>query len=1048
MLSMHEIVKTYEAGDTKVPALKGISLHFRRNEFVSILGPSGCGKTTLLNIIGGLDQYTSGDLVINGISTKNYSDSDWDSYRNHSIGFVFQNYNLIPHQTVLSNVELALTLSGVSKEERRRRAAEALDRVGLGDQLEKKPNQMSGGQMQRVAIARALVNNPDILLADEPTGALDTSTSVQIMDLLKEIAKDKLVVMVTHNPELANQYSTRIINIRDGLITGDSNPFDGQEEVLPQGAPAETGAGEKKAKTGKKAKKPSMSMLTALNLSLKNLLTKKARTILVAIAGSIGIIGIALILSISYGINNYIDKLQEDTLSSYPITLNSEEQDYSSLSTVMQRSSEKNPDQDPNRIYVDNSLAGMLNALGSTKTNDLKSFYAYYRAHQDELADALTDVRVTYDFTMYAYSQDGKTQINPTTIFDHLGADFSSVLGLMSSTAMSRFSVFSEMLDSRSLLSSQYDVLAGAWPEKFDEVVLVVDENNKISNMSLYILGLRDQDDIATYFEQLTKGEYSQSGDVEFTDQISYSYEDFIGMTFYIVPNSDFFAPAGKTYDTKSGTAPLYEDIRNQPGYDQSAFVKANGIPIHISGIVRPNPNATSTSITGTIGYTRDLSNYLYTFYLTRPTLLAQTASPDYDITTGLEFDKGQYDNLSNEEKIEYLEWYLAQEENQDDKADIARAVLLRNMDSLLDDEVKAQMAGMSLQEKANAVVTDLETLLQTNPEAFKTILLQIIQAMAPDQYEQIAAYASQFSAQALYEALKEQGYAFESLDDATQSQLAGLILSKYSEEEINDILALILKYKLRQEYQQTYAAMSQDSLCVLFDTTLYPAMTDEQKAALYDTYLPSRVSPNSYDDVMKQFGRVDTDNPKSISFFPKDFNSKDIVSDFITRYNDQTEESKKVTYTDFIGLLLSSITTIINIISYVLIAFVSISLVVSSIMIGVITYISVLERTKEIGILRAIGASKRDVSRVFNAETLIIGFAAGLIGILATILLCLPVNLIIRLLSGVSAVQAALPFAGAIILVLISMFLTFIAGLIPARLAAKKDPVVALRTE
>ena len=915
MLELKKIIKDYNVGDTSVRALNGIDLAFRHSEFVSILGPSGCGKTTLLNIIGGLDQYTEGDLVIDGVSTKRYRDADWDTYRNHSIGFVFQNYNLIPHQSVLSNVELALTLSGVSKAERRRRAEEALRKVGLTKQFKKKPNQMSGGQMQRVAIARALVNDPEILLADEPTGALDTATSVQVMDLLKEISKERLVIMVTHNPELAEKYSTRIVRLLDGQLVSDSAPMT-EDEIATERERAETAAKERGA-AGRKEKKRevrrrSMSLGTALSLSLQNLMTKKTRTFLTSFAGSIGIIGIALILSLSNGIQNYIDRVQEDTLSTYPIALNETTQDYSALMSAMVESGKETAEHRDaeGTIYVDDSLAQMMSAMYSTSTNDLKSFKAYIDSHMDEIAPLVSDIQFQYAFDMQIFSGDGKTRINPTTVFEHMDESFSSMISMMQNYSgavdfAGSFNVFSEMLDNDALLQAQYDVIAGDWATEPDEVMLVVRDNNSISNMVAFILGLEDQETLADAMTTvMTGGEYHSA-------KPSYSYDEFLGMTFYVVPNDKYYVKTARTYEKDGVTYPVWADVREMDGFDQAAFAKENGVPMHISGIIRKSEGAVATSISGTVAYRSALGDEIRAKCAAGEVTKQQLLTPDVDVFSGLLFERVVY-----------------------------------------------------------------------TPET-----------------------AADFLA---------------SLDTANREMLRAYIA---------------------HEMDMDTSLVSDEMLAGVFAGL--DAQSFERMAAMFQPKTAATYKGN-----LKALGYVDASLPKTINFYAKDFASKDAIQDFIAAYNDAADDEQKIHYVDMIGIFLSGVTTILDVISYVLIAFVSISLVVSSIMIGIITYISVLERIKEIGILRAMGASKRDISRVFNAETLIVGFCAGAIGIIATILLCLPINAIVHALSGVYSVNAVLPAAGGVILVLISMFLTFVAGLVPALIAANKDPVVALRTE
>ena len=867
MLQLKNITKNYLSGNNEVQALKGIDIEFRENEFVSILGQSGCGKTTLLNIIGGLDRYTSGDLIINGKSTKEFKDKDWDTYRNHSVGFVFQSYNLIPHQTVLANVELALTISGVGKTERRKRAIEALQKVGLGDQINKKPNQMSGGQMQRVAIARALVNDPDILLADEPTGALDSKTSVQVMEILKEISKDRLIIMVTHNPELAKKYSSRIVKLLDGKIIDDSNPYKSSEEDVKK-------ARNKKDKSGK----ASMKFTTAVRLSLNNLMTKKGRTFLTSFAGSIGIIGIALILSLSHGMQSYINRVEEDTLSSYPLTIQEASIDVTSMLEAMMGNGEKEEHND-NKIYSRPIVNNILETV-STKlqTNNLEEFKKYLESGDTNIKDYINAIQYEYNLNLNIYKQnEDKTyqQVNPSKVFDELGfgemmESRQSASSMMSSSmAMTQTDVWTEMLDNQNLLQSQYDVLAGKWPTKYNEVVLIVDENNEISDYTLYSLGIKDIKELNESMEKIKNKEKVEAGESE-----SYSYDDLLNYKFKILLNTDYYK--------KSGNA--WQDMSNDDEYMKN--VVDNAEEITIVGIIKPNKETVSSSGAGMIGYTKELKEYVINKINETEIVKEQKESPNINVFTGIEFP-----------------------ENQNSSFDYSQ----------LTDEQRMYMSTLS------------------------------------------------------------------------EAELA--------------------------ELMKNYA---------------------ENSTATYDSNLSTLVV-------------VDLNKPSTINIYPKDFESKDMITTRISEYNDkQTNDGKEenvITYTDIVGVMMSSVSTIINVISYVLIAFVGISLVVSSIMIGIITYISVLERTKEIGILRSIGASKKDVSRVFNAETLIIGLVAGLIGIVVTLLLNIPINMIIKSIVGISNISK-LPTAGAIILVVISVGLTMIAGLIPARFAAKRDPVEALRTE
>ena len=1033
MLALKSITKDYLTGDNTVHALKGVDIGFRSNEFVSILGASGCGKTTLLNIIGGLDRYTSGDLVINGRSTKSFKDADWDAYRNHSIGFVFQSYNLIPHQSVLTNVELALTISGVSKAERRKRAAAALERVGLGDMLNKKPNQMSGGQMQRVAIARAIVNDPEILLADEPTGALDTATSVQIMDILKEIAKDRLVIMVTHNPDLAAEYSTRIIKVKDGLVIDDSDPYSVEEASAPV----------KKAQKMKKA----LSMKTALSLSLNNLMTKKARTFLTSFAGSIGIIGIALILSLSSGIKAYINDVQEDALSSYPIMLQQETQDYTARFEAMTEAREDASRQvveGEKEIFVDDSLVNMLSAMMSTTKNDLRAFKAHLDAHKEELKDCITDIRYTYNFNMQIYSSDGNTRINPTTLVDNMGDSISGMIGMMSqnnslyeSSYATIMNIFHEMLDNTELMQSQYDVVAGEWAYDAHDVMLVVNKNNALTNLVLYVLGLKDQAELSDMVTMVLSGE---KPDFEYDD---YTYADFLGMQFYIIPNSEFFVKTGKTYEQDGVSYPIWEDVRTRKDFDQQSFVTncENKVALNIKGIIRPNPDAVSTSITGSIAYNGSLTKEI--MELVRQSEIAKqqiTLTPGYDVVSGLPFDDGRYDDLSEKEKIGLISSFL------DGRNALKAELMLEILASSVDELAAAEVASMTKEGKASFVASDFYALADLTPDEFKTLMLAMM-SMDP-QYKDLLPMLEQMDAAQFIEMMRSQG----GLDKTkmTEEMVAGYtaFLMQLPDEQL-DLLALAIKKEAMsgsaiEEMLENYTTAE---LASMFDEA-FAKMTDEEKVALFDQNVKAMLSETTLDKRTVELGFVDEENPATISLYAKDFDGKEVLTDFIDSYNKEVGEEKEIRYTDIVGLMLSSVTAILDAISYVLIAFVSISLVVSSIMIGIITYISVLERTKEIGILRAIGASKHDISKVFNAETLIVGFCAGAIGILATILLCLPINALIHYFSGINSINAALPPVGGVILVVISMFLTFFAGLIPARIAAKKDPVTALRTE
>ena len=852
MLRLENIRKEYVTGDSKVEALKGISLNFRKNEFVSVLGQSGCGKTTLLNIIGGLDRYTSGDLIINGKSTKEFKDRDWDSYRNHSVGFVFQSYNLIPHQSILSNVELALTLSGVSKSERRKKAIKALEDVGLGDQVHKKPNQLSGGQMQRVAIARALVNDPEIILADEPTGALDTQTSVQVMEILKKISKDRLIIMVTHNPNLAEEYSSRIIKILDGKIIDDSNPYSKEEE-------------EKEDRTSKANSKVSMSFFTALSLSLNNLMTKKGRTILTSFAGSIGIIGIALILSLSSGMQSYINRVEEDTLSSYPITVQEETIDMASMMTSLMGDTEETNHED-GKVYSKNIVNDMLSTI-STKiqSNNLEEFKKYLDDENSEIKNYINAVQYSYnlDLNIYKADEDEVVQVNPSQIFSKLG------MGDMENMMFAETDVWQELLDNQELLEAQYDVLAGKWPENYNEVVLIVDENNEIYDYTLYALGILNQDELEDKYKKIQDGE-----EVKDEETKEYTYDELLNTKFKLLLNTDYFKKDGN----------IWIDNSEDEKYIKEKLEDAD--EISIAGIIRPKEGTVATAMSATVGYTKELKEHVINEVNDAEIVKEQKENPDINVFTGAKFP-----------------------EDTDKAFDF----------SSLTDEQKMYMASLSQEEMA----------------------------------------------------------------------------------------------ELMQQYAENASA--------------------------------------TYEGNLEKMGVVDLNNPSKISIYPKDFESKDKIATAIENYNQKQrndgKEENVITYTDLVGTMMNSVSNIIDAISYILIAFVGISLVVSSIMIGIITYISVLERTKEIGILRSIGASKKDISRVFNAETFIVGLGAGILGIGVTLLLNIPINMIIKAVTDINGL-ASLPVVGGVILVLISMVLTVIAGLIPAKMASKKDPVEALRTE
>ena len=861
MLELKNIKKSYKTADFTQVALDNINLEFRKSEFVSILGPSGSGKTTLLNIIGGLDRYDSGDLIINGKSTKDFKDRDWDEYRNNSVGFIFQSYNLIGHINVLSNVEMSMTLSGVGSKEKRRRALEVLEKVGLKDHAYKKPNELSGGQMQRVAIARALVNNPDIILADEPTGALDSNTSIQIMELIKEISKDKLVIMVTHNPELAQKYSSRIIRLLDSKIIDDTMPYNPTKKER-----------EDAKKDSKKSRKTSMSFLTALSLSINNLKTKKGRTILTAFAGSIGIIGIATIMSLSNGVQNYINRTQEETLSSYPLTIQENTIDASAMIELMMGQNDIDTStQEENKVYSNDIMNEVMCTMSSKiEKNNLKRFKEYLDTNREKINDSLTAIEYNYDLNLNIYSQrDGKTvKSNPSTVFEKIGMDFGG-----SNSMMSQFTstdVFLKQLDNEDLVHSQYNLLAGNWPQNYNEVVLLVDKNNQVSDYTLYSLGLKDQDELEAKYNKILSGE-----EIEADEQSSYTYDDILNLEFKVLPQTDYYEKEGNVWIDKSED----EEYVNQK--------LENAETLKVVGIIQINEEAIANTTSGVILYTKELEEHIIDKISNSEIVKEQLANDKVNVFTGLEFN----------------------EESTSKEFDI----------NSLSDEQRTYLMSLSQEELAQV----------------------------------IAAYSENANA--------------------------------------------------------------------------------------------------TYETTLDKMGYVNIEEPSTINIYPKDFEAKENIENFISEYNTMVEnegnESDTINYTDTVGLIMSSVTSIVNIISYVLIAFVSISLVVSSIMIGIITYISVLERTKEIGILRSIGASKKDISRVFNAETLIIGFCAGVLGILCTYLLTFPANAILKAVVNVSGL-VQVPWGAALVLVCISMILTVISGLIPSKMASKKDPVIALRTE
>lgn len=855
MLQCKNIIKDYVSGDEIVHALKGVSLSFREHEFVSILGQSGCGKTTFLNIIGGLDHYTSGDLIINGKSTKDYSDKDWDTYRNHQVGFVFQSYNLIMHQSVLSNVELALTLTGVNKEERRKRAIEALNKVGLSDQIHKKPTQMSGGQMQRVAIARAIVNNPDIILADEPTGALDSATSVQIMEILKEISKDKLVIMVTHNPQLADEYSSRIIRLKDGSLVSDSNPFNEQEMNVDMSV----------------LKRPGMSFKMACSLSLNNLMTKKARTFLTSFAGSIGIIGIALIMSLSHGMQSYIDQMENDTMASYPIEIQANSSDMSTLMTTMMGMKKESKEHNDSKIYSRPYVEDVLESLSSSKKNNLSAFKSYIESSKGiEFRKTAKAIEYDYNLNLQVYNENtdsGLVQVSPNGLLDKLGmSDMMSIQSqFMDSSAMTNDQVWLSLPESKKLRDDEYQLVEGKWPTNYNEVVLEVDENNEITDYALYSLGLLDQDELVKNYQKILNGETDK---ISKTNLKSYSVDDILNLKFRLVLNSDLYQKVNGLWINQSENESYMKDV-----VSKSPEIK-------VVGIIKPSDSTVSQPTMGGVYYTKAMEEYVTSKTENSQIVIEQKTNPNINIFTQAEFASGQKMSMSN-----------------------------------LTNEQMMQLSSMSQEELMN--------------------------------------------------------------------------------------------------YMNTY---------------------NENINATYDSNLT-------------KLGVVDYSNPTKISLYASSFDGKEKLSDLITSYNKKQTKSNVITYNDFIGTMLSSVTNVVNIISYVLIAFVSVSLIVSSIMIGIITYISVLERTKEIGILRSIGASKKDITRVFNAETFIIGLISGVLGILITLVLNVPISVVVENMTGVAHI-AKLPVNGAVFLIFIDLVLTILAGLIPSKIASKKDPVEALRSE
>jgi len=984
MLELRDIKKDYYLNGESVHALRGVSTAFRKNEFVAILGHSGCGKTTLLNIIGGLDQYTSGDLIINGISTKKYKDRDWDAYRNHSIGFVFQSYNLIPHQTVLSNVELALTISGISKSERRRRAIDALEKVGLGDQLTKKPNQMSGGQMQRVAIARALVNDPEILLADEPTGALDSETSVQVMEIIREIAKDRLVIMVTHNPELAEEYANRIIRIKDGLLVDDTNPYS-PEEIVPE------------ENHNKKEGRVSMSFFTALSLSLNNLMTKKGRTFMTAFAGSIGIIGIALILSLSNGINTYINKVQKDSLSSYPITIQKESDDtFAMMEAMMKQNNESSEEKhELDAVYSNTILYDMFNTMTTTekKHNNLEKFKTFLDSNET-IGKYASAIQYGYNLNMPIYTTDTKNNVMEANLSTMISKNMAGGDSAMITSEMSMFTqinLFGEMLTDKDgsiseNITNKYEVIHGAWPTAYNEVVLVVSENNELSDLALYALGFKDTSTFKNIVIAAIDGK-----PIETDSKVKWTYDEICDKKYKIILPSEKYKESsdGKKYDDVSYTA-----LDLQRLYESDEI----GTELKIVGIIRPIKDAEGINITGSIAYTKALTEHLIGKINDSEIIKSQIADPATDVISGLPFKTEEIKALTATEKAGIFKEKI-KEMSPAEATEVLRYI--------------------------STSFTDDEKLAIFNEKVGKMEVIEIVEIIAE-------LYATESTGVSKEDILKEmQGISKEQLIEyiASTPSLLDVMKEKFVGEKIADI-----EVKLDQVPEEQTKLILENS-----------PWTDAQYEMMYDQFVCSK---STYEENLKLLGMADLASPDYINIYSDTFAEKDGISEIIAEYNSTAAEGDAIEYTDYVELLMSSITDIISGVSYLLIAFVGISLVVSSIMIGIITYISVLERTREIGILRAIGASKRDISNVFNAETMIVGFVSGLLGILVSVLLCIPINAIIHKLTDLVELNAALPLVAGLILIAISIILTLFAGIIPSRVAAKKDPVVALRSE
>ena len=1049
MLTIKNISKKYKTGDLVQVALDNVSLNLRDNEFVSILGPSGSGKTTLLNIIGGLDRYDSGDLIINNVSTKDYKDSDWDSYRNHTIGFVFQSYNLIPHQTVLANVELALTIGGISKQERRKRALAALDEVGLKDQAHKKPNQMSGGQMQRVAIARALVNNPDILLADEPTGALDTQTSIQVMELLKKVAKDRLVVMVTHNPELAEEYSTRIVRLKDGVIIDDTDPYivDEQQEAKY-----------------KNLGKASMSFAKALSLSFNNLLTKKGRTILTAFAGSIGIIGIALILSLSTGFQNYINKIQEDTLISYPLTIYSESSD--ATSTLLSMVSSKDEGGEGDIVVEKKYMTDMLSTVGS---NDLKSFNEYLSTNYDKVKDDISLIDYSYSVQPLIYTKNefGLTQLNPSSLISSLMGGQSSMM----STSMT--SVFNEMADEDTIKES-YDMLAGTWPTNYDEVLIVLPDSHQISDLLVYSLGLKDSSELKSMVSKIMNNETVE----DTSEPLQLTYDDLMNIPLKLVNASDTYK-----YNSKYN---IYESMKDDEDFMNNLYKKSTDLKV--VGIISAKEGSTSASLMSGVAYTKELTDHVIEQASESEIVKKQLLNKDINVfsnksfddesdETGLDFqdmisiDKDMLSSAFgvevSEDDISSMTTGYMSEISSSITTDTSKAktsfdnalnsivkgmlndYIDKNADStthvatITTDQVESVVSTYLAGEDAQKILTELETQYLIPKDTYVSIFEQLCKGVlngyiSSSQDGSPVVLAAQM-VDPLVETLNQQA-SVQATSATIASKMTEAVMQKSILSKVGELTQELMG-SLSNAFQ-----VDQDKIAKAFQFN----MSEDELMRLIETLSSTSVEQNA-DTNLTSLGYQNVEEPTSISFYFKDFESKERFVDFLDDYNQQMEkqdEDKVITYTDITGILMSSVKTIVDSVSYVLIAFVSISLIVSSIMIGIITYISVLERTKEIGVLRAIGASKKNISSIFNAETFIIGLISGSLGIGVTVSLIPIINSVIHNVTGNMDINAVLPINAALILVLLSVILTLISGLIPAKQAAKKDPVLALRSE